>query len=282
MARRLKLLTGLSSIALTGALALSACAGGEGEASSEDAEGATAAHHGEAGGGEAEGESAPPPASGGEAEGAALADAAHDKAAFLSALQIVRGHLRAGVELYSAGERELGSQHLRHPQAEILTTLAPAFVAYGATNFEPAIDALAAASEAGASPAEVASLEEMALRQIAAAGALSGAALKERLLAAARTLTVAGDEYAIGVKDGAVVNLHEYHDAYGFMATAIGDLEAMTGGSDAEKRAIASALEQARKAAEAAPSVVPPTDGLKPASAIYGAAARVEIIARGL
>ena len=219
MARRLKLLTGLSSIALTGALALSACAGGEGEASAEGAEGATAAHHGE--GGEAEGESAQAPASGGEAEGAALADAAHDKAAFLSALQIVRGHLRAGVELYSAGDRKLGPQHLRHPQAEILTTLAPAFAAYGATDFEPAIDRLAAASEAGASPAEVSSLEETALREIAAAGASSGAALKDRLLAAARTLTVAGDEYSIGVKDGEVVNLHEYHDAYGFIATAI-------------------------------------------------------------
>lgn len=279
MGRRLKLLTELSSIALTGALALSACAGGEGEAS---AEGATAAQQGEAGGGEAEGESAQAPASGGEAEGAALADVAHDKAAFLSALQIVRGHLRAGVELYSAGDRELGSQHLRHPQAEILTTLAPAFAAYGATDFEPAIDALAAASEAGASPAEVASLEETALREIAAAGSAPGAALKDRLLAAARTLTIAGDEYSIGVKGGEVVNLHEYHDAYGFIATAITDLEAMTGGADAEKQAIASALGEARKAAEAAPSVVPPTDGLKPASVIYGTAARVEIAARGL
>lgn len=282
MARRLKLLTGLSSIALTGALALSACANGEGEASSEGAEGATAAHHGDAGGGEAEGESAQAPVSGGEAEGAALADVAHDRSAFLSALQIVRGHLRAGVELYSAGDRELGSQHLRHPQAEILTTLAPAFAAYGATDFEPAIDALAAASESGASPAEVASLEETALREIAAAGVSSGGALRDKLLAAARTLTIAGDEYSIGVKDGEVVNLHEYQDAYGFIATATADLEAMTGGSDAEKQAIAAALEQARKAAEAAPSVVPSTDGLKPASVIYGAAARIEIAARGL
>lgn len=276
MARRLKLLTGLSSIALTGALALSACAGGEGEGGASGGE-AAAAHHGEA-----EGESAPPLSSGGESEGAALVDVAHDKAAFLSALQIVRGHLRAGEELYDSGEREMGAQHMRHPQAEILTTLAPAFAAYGAVNFEPAIDALASAGEANEPPAAISALHAEAVSEIIKAGTAADASVKDRLLAVARTLTVAADEYSVAVKDGKIDNLHEYHDAYGFIATAIGDLEAMTGAGAAENQAIAAVLEQARIAAAAAPSVTPPTDGLAPASVIYGAAARIEIAARGL
>ena len=243
MARRLKLLTGLSTIALTGALALSAC--------------------------------------GGEGEGAALIDVAHDKSAFLSALQIVRGHLRAGEELYESGDREMGAQHMRHPQAEILTSLAPAFGAFNAMNFEPAIDALASAGEAGSPPAEVSALHAEAVRSINAASNAAGASVKERLLAVARTLTVAADEYSVAVKDGAIVNLHEYHDAYGFIATAIGDLEAMEGATDAEKAGIAAVLEQAKIAGTAAPKVMPPAD-LKPASVIYGAAARIEIVARGL
>lgn len=283
MTRRLKLLTGLSSVALTGALALSACAGGEGEGSSASSKAASASDHGAAAGGEAEGEGAPAPiASGGESEGAALVDVAHDKAAFLSALQIVRGHLRAGDELYASGDRDMGVQHLRHPQAEILTSLAPAFASFGASNFEPAIDALASAGEAGAPPAEISTRHSEAVREINNAGLSASASLKDTLLAVMKTLTIAGDEYSIGVVDGAIANLHEYHDAYGFMATVIGDLDGMTGASDAEKKAIAAALDQARIAATAAPNVVPPQDGLLSASVIYGAAARVEIIARGL
>lgn len=276
MKRRLKLLTGLSTLALGGAMALSAC-GGEGEGA--EGEGAKTAHHGEAEGGEGEG--APAPAVGGEAEGAALVDAATDKAAYLSALQIVRGHLRAGVELYAEGDRELGPQHMRHPQAEILTSLSPAFAAYGAESIEPAIDALAAAGEAGAPPAQIGTLDEAALVSIAKAGAAADAALKDKLLAVARTLTVAADEYSVAVKDGVIVNMHEYHDAYGFIAVAIEDLQEMTGKTDAEKQAINTVLEQAKTAATAAPTVTPPAD-LKPASTIYGAAARIEIAARAL
>lgn len=281
MGRRLKLLTGLSSIALTGAIALAACAGNEGEGSAEGDEGATTAHHGEMEGeADRDGDGAPA-ASGGEAEGAALADVASDKAAYLSALQIVRGHLRAGVELYSSGDRDLGPQHLRHPQAEIMTRLAPAFGAYGASNFEPSIDALAAAGESGASPAQIAALEKTTLEAIVSAGDAANPALKDRLLAAAKTLTVAGDEYSIAVKDGEIRNLHEYHDAYGFIATAISDLQSLEGADKAERDAIATTLEQARLAASAVPTITPPLN-LKPASVIYGAAARIEIAARGL
>lgn len=278
MARRLRLLTGLSTIALTGSVALTAC-GGEGEGAAAGGEAAGSAHHGEA---EAEGAAAPAAAAGGEAEGAAIAAAAADKASYLSALQIVRGHLRAGVELYGAGDRDLGPQHLRHPQAEILTSLAPAFAAYGASGVETAIDALASASERDAPPAEISRLETAALDAVRAASAQADATAKEKLLAAARTLTVAGDEYAIAVKDGAIVNLHEYHDAYGFIAVAIGDVAALEGAGAAEAAAIAAVLEQLEIASTAAPSINPPTDGLKPASVIYGAAARVEIIAGGL
>lgn len=283
MTRRLKLLNGLSSVAVTGALALSACAGPEGDGASADANAASASRQSQNAASEAEREDASAPtASGGESEGAALVDVAHDKAAFLSALQIVRGHLRAGDELYASGDREMGVQHLRHPQAEILTTLAPAFASYGASDFEPAIDALARAGEAGAAPAEIRSQHATVVREIENAARAADASLKDSLLAVAKTLTVAGDEYSIGVVDGAIANLHEYHDAYGFIATAREDLQAMTGANDAEKTAIAAAIEQVKIAATAAPSVMPPTKALLSASVVYGAAARVEIIAGGL
>ena len=270
MARRLKLLTGLSTIALTGAL---------GACDRQNEAVPVLSHHPTDGAAETDTAAAPV---GGEAEGAAIANVATDKAAYVSALQLVRGHLRAGGALYAAGERELGSMHLRHPQAEILTTLAPAFSTYGAATIEPAIDALADAGEAGAPPARIEELEAAALASIAAASADAAPTLKERLLAVAKTLTVAGDEYTIAVKDGAMANLHEYQDAFGFLATAIEDLKALRGADAVEEQAIATALDQAMIASGAAPTIAPPQEGFKPGSVIYGAAARVEIAARNL
>jgi hypothetical protein len=282
MARRARLLTGLSTLAATGALALSAC-GSEGGAEGEGAKPADR-HAGHAASGEGEGEGAAKPSAavGGEAEAGAVASAASDPAAYLSALQIVRGHLKAGLELYAAGDRTLGPQHLRHPQAEILTSLSPAFAAYGAIGVVEGIDALAAASEAGAEPAALATLHGDAVKSIGAASEAANASVRDRLLAAAKTLTVAADEYSIAVKDGAIVNLHEYHDAWGFIAIVINDLESMTGGNGAETEAIGKALAQARAAATIAPTVTPPAGALSDASTIYGAAARIEIAARAL
>jgi hypothetical protein len=282
MARRARLLASLSTIAVTGALALSAC-GAEGEGEGEAAKPADA-HAGHAAVGEGEGEGGAKPAApvGGESEGGAIIGAESDPVAYLSALQIVRGHLKAGVELYAGGDRTLGPQHLRHPQAEILTSLSPAFATYGATGVVEAIDALASAGETGAEPAALAGLHADALKTIGAASEAVKVSVRDRLLAAAKTLTVAGDEYAIAVKGGEIVNLHEYHDAWGFIAVVIGDLEGMTGANAAETDAIGRALGQARMAETIAPSVVPPAGPLKDASAIYGAAARIEIAASAL
>ncbi|NWG92798.1 MAG: hypothetical protein HXY21_09870, partial [Parvularculaceae bacterium] len=144
------------------------------------------------------------------------------------------------------------------------------------------LEALARAGESGAPPAEVSALEAAALKAIGAARDAARPSLKDQLLAAAKSLTVAGDEYAIAVKEGAIVNLHEYHDAYGFIDVVIDDLKSLKGASEAEAQAIRAALNQAAIARTAAPTIAPPTDGLKPASVIYGAAARVEIAARGL
>lgn len=274
MTRRPKLLTGLSSIALTGTLAIAACSKSEPPAPSDTVAHEPARDHADA--------DAPAVATGGESEGAALVDVAHDKAAFYSALQIVRGHLLAGKELYLLGDREMGPQHLRHPQAEILTTLAPALEAAGGMNIVPSIDALATAGENGAAAAEIESHYAGALSAISFATMANNPSLKEKLLGVAKTLSVAGDEYSIGVKNDAVDNLHEYHDAYGFIATALDDLKRLHADNESESEAIRIAIEQTEIAAAAAPSIHPPTSGFKPASVIYGAAARIEIAARGL
>ncbi len=311
MARRLKLLTGLSTLALSGAVALGAYAAegesegheghddnsshmyGESESEGGESEGGESeggeseggeSEGGESEGGESEGgESEGGESEGGESEGeAASADFANDKASYLSALMIVRGHLLSGDALYAAGDKVMGSAHMRHPQAEMMTNLAPAFVAHGAEAITDDLDGLAAAAEDGADPAEVRKRYLAVKEKLKAAAKASAPTTRDTLLAVAKTISVAGEEFDIGVKDGEIINAHEYHDAHGFLKTVVDVVSTMNGANDAEQAAINLAREQAAIAYSVAPTAAPPEVFDHKSSLIYGAAARIEIAARGL
>ena len=281
MARRLKLIASLSSLAM-GALAVSGC-GAEGEGAEGHAEGSDhGAAHAE-GEGESEGAAVKPVAApaDGEGEGAALAGLGSDKSAYVAALILARGHLAAGAELYKAGAREEALAHLQHPQAEIMTSLAPAMAAHGAIDFMPELQSLADAGAANSGAGDFESKRIAVFDAIDAAEAAAAPTIKEQLLGVARALSVAGDEYTIGVRDGAVVNAHEYHDAYGFLIVAETMLAKMQSADAAEQAAIDTARVQLASARAIAPSIDAP-EALSAGSGIYGAAARIEIAANSL
>lgn len=266
MARRLKLLTGLSTAALAGA-ALAAC-GEEGDAESVRAE-----HRAVTGEGEGEG---------GEGEGKAAANAATDKVAYLAGLMMVAGHLETGAELYAAGQAIPAAAHMAHPLAELYTGLEPAFRTYGAKGFEDELKALTASVETGDPAAKVQENLTAAKTAVHAAIVAAGPSAKETMLAAAEVLRAAGEEFDVGVKGGSVVNAAEYQDAYGFIKTAA-DALAKAKATDADAaEALALAREQSKKALTAAPSPVPPAKVDATSAVIYGAAARIEIAALGL
>lgn len=272
--RSLKLLTSLSTLALAGALTLSGCGGknGEGEgAEGEGAEGAAKSVAAPAGEGAAGAE--------GEGEGAAMAT---DKASYLAQIMMLEGHLKAGAALYAAGEGSQAAVHMKHPHDEIYATLAPMLTAWGARDISPELNALASTVESGM---PVSAVEEafISLRSAATQAAeASRPTLKETLLAAARTLRQAADEYNEGVKDGKVVNAKEYQDAYGFTGVVVERLASVEGANEAEKAAVAVSREQAALALAIVPTVSPPARPGGKASTIYGAATRIELAALGL
>lgn len=273
MARRLKLLTGLSALAATSALALTGCGEGEG------AEGV--GHSGNLGdanlpGGESEsGEG-----EGGGSEGAGRAST--DKAAFLSGLLMIEGHLHAGTSLYRSGDRAMAATHMKHPRDEVYAGLEPAFAHFDANGFATELTVLAARAADQASNESV--LEAFRTVQAAAAnaGAATAPSVKDRLMAAALTLTTAGEEFDIGVKDGAIVNAHEYQDAFGFMTATLAMIDQIETASDEERGAVAIARAETVKALSAAPSAAAPATVTTSSEVIYGAAARIDIAARGL
>lgn len=278
MARRLKLLTGLSTIAL-GAAALGGCGGGEGEGEagvSGAAESGTT-DHGVLLAGEGEGEGGE-----GEGEGAAAADLATDPVAYLHQLFLIRGHLHAGASLYAAGEQAMAATHMKHPEDELYVGLAPAFEARGVNGFATELQALATSVANGAPADQVEAGLAAVKRAIDEAAAAAQASPAEILLAVAALLRTAGEEFDIGVKGGTIVNPHEYQDAHGFMTIAVETLSALDAGGGKTDEMIAQAREQAGLALAVAPTVIPPESIETKSSTIYGAAARMEIIARGL
>lgn len=274
--RRLKLLASLSTLALAGALALSGCGGKEGEGEGAEGEGAEgAAKSVAAPAGEGEGAAGAE----GEGEGAAMAT---DKASYLAQLMMLEGHLKASAALYAAGEGSQAAVHMKHPHDEIYATLAPMLTAWGARDISPELNALASTVESGM---PVSAVEEafISLRSAATQAAeASRPTLKETLLAAARTLRQAADEYNEGVKDGKVVNAKEYQDAYGFTGVVVERLASVEGANEAEKAAVAVSREQAAFALAIVPTVTPPARPGGKASTIYGAATRIELAALGL
>lgn len=292
MTRRLKLFTSLSTLAATGALALTAC-GGEGEGEGEGAEGeGLASAYGTEGEGEgaegegegAEGEGAESEGEGGESEGEGAesegeggGDPATDDAEFIYRLGLVQGHLIAFRELHAVGEMDMASTHAKHPESEIYAALAPAFSARSKPGFADELSALVAAGEEGGD------MDSAYADAIAAIEAhIPDADVKTYLLAASKIAATAAEEYDIGVEDdGAISNAHEYQDAFGFLVSARNIVSMAQADTVDESEAVGVAQEQIEIALAAFDGLsAASTDGSP--STLYGAAARIEIAALGL
>lgn len=227
MARRLKLMTGLSTIAATGALALAGC-GPEGEGEGAPAQNSSAKFVGE-GEGEGEGAGERPvlaaavaaPAAGEGEGGVDIAAAATDPVVFTAALAIAEAHVLAARDAYAAGRTQEAAEMFAHPVSEVLADMEGALAARGVA---PLNDLFIAASEgalAGETPVAIAT------RTAAIVDALSNAAKNApsdgRSAAAVASGVVsdqidrAVDMYRLASASGAYGN---YLDGYGFYRAA--------------------------------------------------------------
>ncbi|MES2142802.1 MAG: hypothetical protein V4516_00215 [Pseudomonadota bacterium] len=154
---------------------------------------------------------------GGEAGAGQSGDAVVD---LLVGLGQAEGHLRSGMQIYAGGGMEMAATHMGHPKAELYAAIGAALDAAGVAGFGTELDAVTAALAAGKPVAEIEAAYTAALERIDAARSALGASPKTRLMAMALMLRAAGGEYDVGVKDGAIVKLAEYQDAWGFVETA--------------------------------------------------------------
>jgi hypothetical protein len=152
----------------------------------------------------------------GEGEGEEVAST--DDASYVAQLGYVLGHMRVGTALYGKGEADMAKTHMKHPRDEIYAELEPVLKERKVPGFAVELDALSTAVAAGAPAVDA----EAKFKALEAAVISNMPKMSASLTAKAvqQMVRTAGEEYAIGIKNGKIDNLHEYQDAWGFVETA--------------------------------------------------------------
>lgn len=216
-------------------------------------------------------------------ESGAVAETGEDAASqFLTELALIEGHLRAGFALFAADRADLAITHMKHPKDEIYSSLEPQLARYNAVGFADELTSLALSVETQKPLAEVQAAYDAVLARIGAARTAQDMSARDTFDAILAVTRVAAEEYAIGVVDGKIANLHEYQDAWGFIETAKSMADGLIADADPTVSAAATDVRTALEDTAAA------FDGLIPeaitgkGNEIIAAAGEIELAAYGI
>ncbi|MCL5974492.1 MAG: hypothetical protein M1270_01440 [Gammaproteobacteria bacterium] len=219
----------------------------------------------------------------GEGGGVTETDLKTNDVAFLTRLGLIRGHLLVGYELYKQGQVDMAITHMKHPRDELYAGLVPSIEYRGGERFDDALSNLADKVTSKAAPAEVDEAYQQLESGIKAAETLVKVDLKNVLLSINELIGTAAEEYALGVENGKLINLHEFQDAYGFTQIAKRRLEQLPKATRNESANTVKKVEgYLDELANLWPTIAPEGDVDGDASKLYGAAARIEIAALGV
>jgi len=139
-------------------------------------------------------------------------------------LLLTKGHLRIAHEMAGLGNWDYAGAHAQHPAAETYDNLKPELEKRGADPFEAELDALVEQIIEKKPAAQIGQAYDAVITKIDAAHGKIEAGKRTSpsftMTSAMALLKQASAEYAIGVKDGKIVNLQEYQDASGFIQVA--------------------------------------------------------------
>jgi len=203
--------------------------------------------------------------------------------AFLAQLGFIRGHLWVGMKLYEQGHIEMAKTHMKHPGDELYSGLTEAFEARGLPGFAEPLNTLAESVINDKDEDTVMSNYKTLLDSVSANEPIADMSAKDVILSVSSMLMVAADEYAIGIQNGEVANVHEYQDAMGFKEIA---LERLNRINDKEASKAEEAISETRKVIgnleNLWPTTTPEGKFEGDPSKIYGAASRIELEARSI
>lgn len=219
----------------------------------------------------------------GEAGEGGAGAAADTVPGLLDQLGQIEGHLRTARALYDPAAAGDAPLHAGHPQAEVYGNIGDRLDAIGAPQFDDDLTALDRAMRDGAPVEAIDAALAAVLARIDEARMASGATDRDRLLGINLLLRTAAAEYGVGVNNGAVVELTEYRDAWGFVQAARRTASEVAGSSDPEAATAGQAAQAALDGLDAAfPGVTPAGSVDGDAGLVLAAAARIELAAYGI
>ena len=141
-----------------------------------------------------------------------------------AALEQIRGHHLASLELFEAGDATGALAHATHPVAEIIDSIRGDLTEAGAdvAVIDSALQAVITAAQGTSEEALTAAIDAADQALQGAAEAVAGATPSNAHVGSviSSLLATAAHEYAEAIVDGAVVETIEYQDAYAFVTRA--------------------------------------------------------------
>ncbi|MGM0630676.1 MAG: hypothetical protein ACQESI_05885 [Pseudomonadota bacterium] len=203
--------------------------------------------------------------------------------AFLAQIGFISGHLWVGMKLYEQGHIEMAKTHMKHPGDELYSGLTEAFEARGLPGFAKPLNTLAESVINDQDEDVVMNNYNELQDAISANEPIADMSAKDVILSVSSMLMVAADEYAIGIQNGEVANVHEYQDAMGFKEIALDRLNRINE-KEAEKaeEAISETRQVINNLKNLWPTTTPEGKIEGEPSKIYGAASRIELEARSI
>ena len=203
---------------------------------------------------------------------------------YIYELSLIRGHLWVAERLSMAGYSDHAAMHAKHPEDEIYSDLVEVFEAKGLAGFASELSTFSNSVISGDKDA----IEQDYVTLVDVVKRSHGSielSTRELLELINRLISQAAREYAVGIIDGQVDNVHEYQDARGFIEIAT-DLtrnhEQKISLSENHKVVIGLLRDRLEDLLEMWPTLVPVDEVPFEASRLFGAAADVEILSLSL
>ena len=158
---------------------------------------------------------------------------------YLTNMNLMKGHLWIGIELYKAAKIDNAKRHMKHPKSELYGDMVPTFEAKGAPGFASELKDLASSVDDEAPLKTINRHYQNLFKAINKNEKFinqTSDSNDKKIELVISLLEIAADEYAVGIVNGKVENKYEYQDALGFTTMAKNILEGITAENVTEEK----------------------------------------------
>ena len=164
---------------------------------------------------------------------------------YLTNLNLMKGHLWVGIELFKAKHIENAKRHMKHPKSELYGDIIQTFEAKGTAGFAAELEDLALSVENEESISTIENNYQNLFDVIdnnQQFVADVNKSIDGKITLVVSLLEIAAEEYAVGIIEGEVKNKFEYQDALGFTEVAKNILKKIQTDDTSEKDRLAKAI----------------------------------------